>query len=78
MLVEPGDPAALAAAIESLLADPARRERMSTAAAADARARFSLDRQVDAYVALYEEVAAAGAGSPGPRRGRSSPRVGGG
>ncbi len=78
VLVEPGDPAALAGAIESLLADPARRERMSTAAAADARARFSLDRQVDAYVALYEEVAAAGACSPGPRRGRSSPRVGGG
>jgi glycosyltransferase involved in cell wall biosynthesis len=76
VLVDPGDPAVLAAAIESLLADAARRERMSAAAAADARARFSLDRQVDAYVALYEEVASAGAGSAG--RPRSSPRVGGG
>jgi glycosyltransferase involved in cell wall biosynthesis len=75
VLVEPGDPRALADAIESLLADPGRRERMSAAAAADARARFSLDRQVDAYLALYEELAAtAAAGS----RDRSSPRVGGG
>jgi glycosyltransferase involved in cell wall biosynthesis len=72
VLVEPGDASALAAAIESLLADPSRRERMSTAAAADARARFSVDRQVDAYVALYEELTAA------RRRERSSPRVGGG
>ena len=49
ILVEPGDPAALAAAIESLLADPSRRERMSAAAAEDARARFSArpsDRRV--------------------------------
>jgi glycosyltransferase involved in cell wall biosynthesis len=76
VLVDPGDPAALAAAIASLLADPARRERMSGAAAADARARFSLDRQVEDYVALYEQVAAAGAGSAG--RQRSSPRVDGG
>ncbi len=72
VLVEPGDAAALAAAIESLLADPARRERMSAAAVADARARFSLDRQVDAYLALYEELAAA------RHRERSSPRAGGG
>jgi glycosyltransferase involved in cell wall biosynthesis len=53
VLVEPGDPAALAAAIESLLADPERRARMGRAAAADARERFSLDRQLAAYVELY-------------------------
>ncbi|HEX3455235.1 MAG TPA: glycosyltransferase [Gaiellaceae bacterium] len=75
VLVEPGDPRALADAIESLLADPGRRERMSAAAAADARARFSLDRQVDAYMALYGELAATAAAGP---RDRSSPRVGGG
>ena len=72
ILVEPGDPAALAAAIESLLADPSRRERMSAAAADDARARFSVDRQIDAYLALHVELAGTGA-EP-----RSSPRVGGG
>jgi len=71
VLVDPGDPRALAAAIESLLADPARRERMSASAAEDARSRFSLDRQLDTYLALYAEVAAST-----PRR--SSPRVGGG
>jgi glycosyltransferase involved in cell wall biosynthesis len=75
VLVEPGDPAALADAIESLLADPARRARMSAAAAAAARALFALDRQVDAYVALYEQLVAE-AGPAG--RTRSSPRVGGG
>ena len=72
ILVEPGDPAALAAAIESLLADPSRRERMSAAAAEDARARFSVDRQIDAYLALHVELAGTGAEL------RSSPRVGGG
>jgi len=53
VLVEPGDPAALAAAIESLLADPDRRGRMGAAAAADARKRFSLERQLDGYLELY-------------------------
>jgi glycosyltransferase involved in cell wall biosynthesis len=72
ILVEPGDPAALAAAIEFLLADLSRRERMSAAAAEDARARFSVDRQIDAYLALHVELAGTGA-EP-----RSSPRVGGG
>jgi glycosyltransferase involved in cell wall biosynthesis len=61
VLVEPGDPAALAAGIDSLLADPDRRERMGAAAAADARERFSLDRRLDAYLDLY----AAAAGIPG-------------
>ena len=56
VLVEPGDPEALARAIDELLADPERRARMGAAAAADARARFSLERQVDAYLDLYAEL----------------------
>jgi glycosyltransferase involved in cell wall biosynthesis len=56
VLVEPGDPDALAGAIDALLGDPERRARMGEAAAADARARFSLERQVDAYLDLYEEL----------------------
>jgi glycosyltransferase involved in cell wall biosynthesis len=56
VLVEPGDPRALAAAIAELLDDPERRARMGEAAAADARKRFSLDRQVDAYLDLYSEL----------------------
>jgi glycosyltransferase involved in cell wall biosynthesis len=53
VLVAPRDPGALAAAIESLLADSARRARMGRAAAADARERFSLERQLTAYLELY-------------------------
>ena len=56
VLVEPGDPHGLAASIAELLDDPDRRARMGAAAAADARARFSLDRQVDAYLDLYSEL----------------------
>jgi glycosyltransferase involved in cell wall biosynthesis len=56
VLVEPGDADGMAAAIGVLLADDERRAHMGEAAAADARERFSLDRQVDAYLALYEEV----------------------
>ena len=56
VLVEPWDAPALAAAIEELLADDERRARMGVAAAADARARFSLDRQVDAYLDLYSDL----------------------
>jgi glycosyltransferase involved in cell wall biosynthesis len=76
VLVGPGDPGALASAIESLLADLSRRERMSAAAAEDARTRFSLDRQVDAYAEVYGEAVSARHGGGGETR--SSPRVGGG
>jgi glycosyltransferase involved in cell wall biosynthesis len=56
-LVEPGDPDALAAAVGRLLADPQRRARMSAAARSEAGSRFSLERQLDAYLALYAELA---------------------
>jgi glycosyltransferase involved in cell wall biosynthesis len=60
VLVQPGDAEALAHAVGALLADPERRARVGEAAAADARARFSLERQADAYVALYAELGEAG------------------
>jgi len=56
VLVEPGDPEALAAAIESLIGDPVLRGRLAAAGARDARERFSLERQVDAYLALYARL----------------------
>jgi glycosyltransferase involved in cell wall biosynthesis len=62
LLVEPGEPAALATAIDELLGDPARRERMGAAAAEDAQQRFSLDRQIDAYLDLYERLPRVGGG----------------
>jgi hypothetical protein len=49
---------------------------MSAAAADDARARFSVDRQIDAYLALHVELAGTGTGAGAEPR--SSPRVGGG
>jgi len=60
VLVEPGSPEALAGALSALLADPERRAAMAAAAATDARARFSLDRQVAAYIELYAELAERG------------------
>jgi glycosyltransferase involved in cell wall biosynthesis len=57
MLVEPGNAEALAAALGSLLDDRPRLQRMSRAAAHAARERFCFERQVDAYVELYEELA---------------------
>ena len=56
VLVEPGDPAALAAGIESLLADAGRRAQMGQAAVADARERFQLERQLESYLRLYSEL----------------------
>ena len=57
VLVEPESFEALAEAVGRLLEDEARLQRMGRAAATDAKARFSLDRQIDAYVDLYAEVA---------------------
>ena len=60
LLVEPGRPEALAAAVDELLGDRERLARMRIGAAEDARRRFSLQRQVDAYVELYDELAGTG------------------
>lgn len=54
-----GDAKALAAALEDLLADPAKRARMGRAAGERVRARFSRDRMRDATLALYREVTCA-------------------
>lgn len=57
VLVEPESPEALAEAIARLLADEELLQAMGPAAAEDARARFSLHRQIDGYIELYGEVA---------------------
>jgi glycosyltransferase involved in cell wall biosynthesis len=56
LVVPKADPAAMAAAILTLLNDDDRARRLGDAARADALARFSVDRMVDAYAALYGEV----------------------
>lgn len=55
-LVAPGDPAALAAALADLRADPAARERLGAAAADDVRRRFSPERLLQRTQALYDTL----------------------
>jgi glycosyltransferase involved in cell wall biosynthesis len=56
LFVPPGDPQALRAAVERLLADGALRERLGAAARAEARARFSPEVEARALVGLWESV----------------------
>ena len=53
LLVPPSDPAALAAAIASLEADPARATRLGAAAREDVAQRYSFDRMVRSFEDLY-------------------------
>ena len=57
-LFPPGDPAALAAAVNGLLADPDRRRRMGAAARAAYEARFTADRNYDLLLKVYERALA--------------------
>jgi glycosyltransferase involved in cell wall biosynthesis len=57
-LVAPGDPGALAAALADLRADPAQRERLGAAAAADVRERFAPALLLERTQALYDELPA--------------------
>lgn len=59
LLVRPGDPGALACAAVKLIDDPAKRERLGAAAAADVRARFSAERLLDELQGVYDSVLAA-------------------
>lgn len=57
ILVPPRDPRALAAAIDALLADPARRRDLAAAGATHVRDHLSLARMLDAHEAHYHEHA---------------------
>ncbi len=59
-LVPPGDTAALAAAVEGLVADPETRRRMGRAARAAAESRFSLDRMTSELEGVYGAAEDAG------------------
>lgn len=59
ILVPPGDPAPLAAALRTLVDDPALRRRLGSAGRADAEQRFSGSAGLGAYVDWAEELAAA-------------------
>lgn len=57
LLVPPGDPAALAAALKTLVADAGLRERMGNAARERAVEHYSLERCADGLLATYHRVA---------------------
>jgi glycosyltransferase involved in cell wall biosynthesis len=56
IVVAPGDPAALAQALNELLADPARRAAMSAASRARHAERFTVERMVAGTAAVYDRV----------------------
>jgi glycosyltransferase involved in cell wall biosynthesis len=55
-LVPPGDAAALAAALEALLADDARRARLGAAARETVLQEYTLERELAGTLAVYREV----------------------
>jgi len=57
LVVPPGDAAALRAAMQRLAADAALRARLGTTGRERVLQRFTLDRMVEAHLALCEEVA---------------------
>jgi glycosyltransferase involved in cell wall biosynthesis len=67
LLVEPGDPDELAAAIDRLLADPQLRRRLAETGRARAQGRFALESFRRAHVELYSrELARCGLPVPAP------------
>jgi len=56
VLVPPGDPQALAAALDGVLSDPQRAGELGRAAARRAAAEYDISRMVRRYVDLYEEA----------------------
>jgi glycosyltransferase involved in cell wall biosynthesis len=56
LLIEPGQPAALAGAINSILDDPDRARSMAEAAKKAVHERYSVDSMVDRYVSLFESL----------------------
>jgi hypothetical protein len=63
VLVPAGEPAALARAVDALLADPARRRLLGHAARQRAVRQCSLDRSVGAILALWQDLGASPAAS---------------
>ena len=72
ILVEPHDPPALAAALQRILANPGKRERLGAAARARIEQVYGWDRMVDRLFDLYRRLAAAGPRPVTRRRGRGS------
>jgi glycosyltransferase involved in cell wall biosynthesis len=67
VLVAPGDPRALAAALDALLADPARRAKLS-ALARERAAAYDWDVLGERVLGVYRLATGAGAGRPAVRQ----------
>lgn len=76
-LVPPGDPAALAAAVDRLLADPPRALALGEAARRRAAARYGIREVARWHLALYREVLGERAWVRARARGRARGRGGG-
>ena len=59
ILVAPDDPDAMAAAISSVIAEPARAQALGEAGRRDVEGRFSIETMVDNYAREYERVSGA-------------------
>jgi glycosyltransferase involved in cell wall biosynthesis len=68
LLATPLDAGSFAAAIERLIADPARRRAMGLAGLERVRRRFTVEREVQETMRIYEDLWGGGSG------GRSRPR----
>jgi len=68
LLVEAGQPEALAAALGSLLGDPDTRMRMGRRGREVALRRFDIERLIDEYQAIYTEIRPDYARAAAPRR----------
>jgi glycosyltransferase involved in cell wall biosynthesis len=56
VLVEPGDPAAIASAVDALLDDPAGRARTAATARADAERRFGIERTAEIVLSAWRRT----------------------
>jgi glycosyltransferase involved in cell wall biosynthesis len=56
LLVPPGDPGALASAVSTLLADPARARSMGDRGRDRIRTEFSVDRMVEGNISVYQDL----------------------
>lgn len=61
LLVDPSDPAALAAALQQILEDPVAAQRMGERGAEAVRDRFNWEREAEELLSVYERLAPAAA-----------------